>query len=445
MAEEKTNVYNRAELSKTTAFKKPVGTSNNGPEPSYYIEYKEDSAYHRHGETQLIKADEAFIGREAKCLIRFDTEHFPTVSREHAVIQREGDAYKIVHKSQTNATLVNGSIISQSFYLQDGDEIQLSEGGPRISFLLKDKPQASDGTGGGKLRSYKLVTIILAAIVAAGALGFGLWKYFSGAARNVEKLSADVYTVQMTEFTLTSDAINDGQPFTYKFANFGDTAVPSATGFMTSDNHLVTSHHVVEPWLYKDCTASSILEDPIAYANLVLTKFGGNITATFKANSNDGKIVEFTSNECVVKPADTKELSLPASAGQFRGMPVRLAVSPNDYVYVQRKMNSNIVADPSLWSTLSSGSDLHIVGILPENAKDVNGNPVAVNAKPGLVKVTLTDMDKVGEDCISLSQPVPLRPGSPVFCKKRGKYYFIGTLVSMPDEPGVIMPFSELN
>ena len=443
MAEEKTNVYNRAALSKTTAFKKPVNAGSNGPEPCYYIEYKEDSAYHRHGETQLIKADEAFIGREAKCLIRFDTEHFPTVSREHAVIMREGDAYKLVHKSQTNATLVNGSIISQSFYLQDGDEIQLSEGGPRISFLLKDKPNAGGTTGGRKLRSYKLLTIALASIVAACALGFAAWKFLSGASRSLEKLSSDVYVVQMKDFTLISDAINDGQPFTYTFDSYGDTAVPTAAGFMTSDNHLVTSHHVVEPWFYKDCVKDFSIEDPIAYANLVLTQFGGHITATFEAKSDDGKIIEFTSKECVMKPATCKKESLPAHAGQYKGMSVNRATSPNDYVYVQRDVASNIVGDPTMWATLTAGSDLHVLGLLPENTVDVSGAPVAANTKPGVMLVTLTQQDQVGEKIV-LSQPVSLRPGSPVFCKKRGKYYFVGTLVSMPSEAAVIMPFNEI-
>ena len=445
MAEEKTNVYNRAALSKTTAFKKPATPSPNTTEPSYYIEYKEDSAYHRHGETQLIKADEAFIGREAKCLIRFDTEHFPTVSREHAVIVREGENYKLVHRSQTNATLVNGTIIGQSFYLQDGDEIQLSEGGPRIAFLLKDKPKGVGASSGRKLRSYKTVSIILAAILFAGACGFAAYKMLSGAARNIDKLSSDVYTVRMKDFTLISNAINDGQPFTYTFDNYGDTVVPTATGFVTSDNHLITSHHVVEPWLYKDCATDFNIEDPIAYANLILTKFDGHITATFEAKSEDGKIIEFTSKECIAKPADCKEVLLPYHAGQFSNMPVRRAVSPNDYIYVQRDVPSKIIADPSLWNEIGEGTKLFIIGMLPEDAVNSEGEPVANETKPVVTTATITAQDKVGE-IIELGTPIALRAGSPVFCKKHGKYYFIGTLVSMPTDPtSVIMPFTEMN
>ena len=444
MAEEKTNVYNRAALSKTTAFKKSVNQGSNAGEPSYFIEYKDDSAFHRHGETQLIKADEAFIGREAKCLIRFDTEHFPTVSREHAVIVREGENYKLVHRSQTNATLVNGTIITQSFYLQDGDEIQLSEGGPRIAFLLKEKQNGVSASSGRKLRSYKTVSIILAIILAAGACGFAAYKFLSGAARNLDKLSSDVYVVHMKDFTLISDAINDGQPFTYTFDNYGDTAVPTATGFVTSDNHLVTSHHVVEPWLYKDCASDFSLEDPIAYANLILTKFNGHITATFEAKSEDGKIIEFTSKECIMKPATCKDIQLPSQAGQFAGMPVKRAVSPNDYIYVQRDMPSNIMADPTIWDEIGEGTELFIVGMLPENAMNIEGETLAENTKPVVATATITSQDKTGEK-IELNTPIALRAGSPVFCKKHGKYYFIGTLVSLPTDPtAIIIPFTEI-
>lgn len=442
MAEEKTNVYNREALSKTTAFKKPVGSNDNSKEPAYYIEYKEDSAYHRHGESQLIKADEAFIGREAKCLIRFDTEHFPTVSREHAVIVREGENYKLIHMSQTNATLVNGTIINQSFYLQDGDEIQLSEGGPHIAFMLTEKAKAaSNGTSGRKLRSYKLVTFILAAILAVCAGGYAAYKYFSGAARNIEKLSKDVYTVRMTEFTLQSDAINEGEPFSYSFDSYGDTTVPTATGFMTGSNQLVTSHHVVEPWYYRDCTQTkNFNEDPIAYVNLILTQFGGHVVAKFEAKSDDGKIIEFTSDECIFNPAEYQENTLSSRAGQFKGMKVKMATTPNDFAYVKRNVKSNIATDPSLWNTLSDGEDLYIVGAVM-NVQNQDGTVTTFNNKIQCAVATLTGQDQVGNQIV-LAHPVEVSLGSPVFCKKRGKYYCIGTLVSTQGNQSVIMPFN---
>lgn len=443
MAEEKTNVYNRAELSKTTAFKKQAGTAQNTPEPSYYVEYKDDSTYHRRGETQLIKADEAFIGREAKCLIRFDTEHFPTVSREHAVIVREGTNFKLLHRSQTNATLVNGTPIGQSFYLQDGDEIQFSEGGPRVAFMLTDRSKAVGGsTGGRKLRSYKTLTIVLAAIILAAVGGFLAYKYLSGATRSLDKLSADVYTVQMKSFTLMSDAINNGQPFTYTFDIYGDTAVPTASGYMTAGNRFVTSHSVIEPWYYQDCSSNFSIEDPIAYANLVLTKFNGHITATFEAKSEDGKILEFTSKDCAVTPAQLQEVFLPAQAGQYRGMPVKAATSSNDFVYLQRDMPSNIAVDNTALGGLSVGSDLYLIGIVAGEQLSIDGTPVNVT-KPISQKVTIQEGDQMGNP-IELKSTAGLLPGSPVFCKKRGQYCLVGTLVSFPgSEKMTIIPFSE--
>ena len=134
----------------TTEFKRTVsGTINSGMRSVFggegrryfIIEHKDDSALHRRGEQQKMIVDEVFIGRDKKCQVLID-EQFGTVSREHAVIVRDGDRWKLIHRSSTNDTFVNGQRVMGEQYLQNGDEIQLSYNGPRLGFIIPQGDQS---------------------------------------------------------------------------------------------------------------------------------------------------------------------------------------------------------------------------------------------------------------------------------------------------------------
>ena len=107
-----------------------------GSHRQYYIlEYRSSSKYHHTGETQKIIVDQVELGRDPRCQIRFD-DSFTSVSRRHAAITRDGSAWKLVHLSKTNPTLLNGRPVADEWYLQNGDEIQLSSNGPRLGFII---------------------------------------------------------------------------------------------------------------------------------------------------------------------------------------------------------------------------------------------------------------------------------------------------------------------
>ena len=113
-----------------------VGALLNGDGRRYYIlEHKDASKFHKAGASQKIIIDQIELGRDEKCQVRFD-DSFPTVSRRHAAIVKDGDGWKLVHLSTTNSTLLNGQSVSTEHPLQNGDEIQLSVGGPRLGFLV---------------------------------------------------------------------------------------------------------------------------------------------------------------------------------------------------------------------------------------------------------------------------------------------------------------------
>ena len=107
----------------------------------YELVHKTRSKYHQEGAVQKIIIDNIEIGRDPKCQVRFD-ESFTTVSRRHAAIVKDGEGWKLVQLSKTNSTYLNGNKVSDSWYLQSGDEIQLSTGGPKMGFVV---PQGDAG------------------------------------------------------------------------------------------------------------------------------------------------------------------------------------------------------------------------------------------------------------------------------------------------------------
>lgn len=107
----------------------------------YILEHKAASRYHDIGDEQRIIVDEIELGRDPKCQVRFD-ESFATVSRQHAAIVKDGNGWKLIPLSATNSTLLNGIRLTAPWYLQNGDEIQLSVGGPKLGFIV---PQGDKG------------------------------------------------------------------------------------------------------------------------------------------------------------------------------------------------------------------------------------------------------------------------------------------------------------
>lgn len=103
----------------------------------YTLVHKVSSQYHKAGESQPIIVDEIELGRDPRCQVRFD-DNFPTVSRRHAAIMREGENWKLVQLSKTNPTFLNGRPVQDQWYLQNGDEIQLSTNGPKLGFIIPE-------------------------------------------------------------------------------------------------------------------------------------------------------------------------------------------------------------------------------------------------------------------------------------------------------------------
>jgi len=198
-----TNPYKRSFSSSVGS---GIGSVFGGSGRQYYIlEHKNNSKYYRTGQSQEIIVDQIEIGRDPKCQVRFD-ESFPTVSRRHAAIVRSGDKWKLVPLSTTNPTFLNGAKVDREWFLQNGDEIQFSAGGPRIGFIIPSGSNAAVGSlkltrrlslfRQQALRPYKqAITALSVALVLllAGSLGYGIFSYQKQEkllAKNVELATA---------------------------------------------------------------------------------------------------------------------------------------------------------------------------------------------------------------------------------------------------------------
>ena len=196
-----------------------MGAIFNGSGRTYYmLEHKTSSKFHQAGETQKIIIDQVELGRDASCQVRFD-ESFDTVSRKHAAIERDGDNWKLVHLSSSNPTLVNGRPIQDSYYLQSGDEIQLSVNGPRLGFIVPQGKQALTSSikltermnlfRQQALRPYRRAIWVLGSLLVLAILGFGAWNYSLTKDNQALKAEMATYQAQMDSLSLEKERLDN--------------------------------------------------------------------------------------------------------------------------------------------------------------------------------------------------------------------------------------------
>ncbi len=187
----------------------------NGSGRTYYIlEHKVSSKYHKAGEAQEIIVDQIELGRDSKCQVQFD-ESFQTVSRRHAAIVRDGENWKLIQLSKTNTTFLNGHPVQNEWYLQNGDEIQLSVNGPKLGFIIPTGNKAKTGSIGlsrrlslfreQALRPYKAAMAVMGAVIVlliAGGVTYGVLDHMGDVKREkmtaaqIQQMQADADSIQ---------------------------------------------------------------------------------------------------------------------------------------------------------------------------------------------------------------------------------------------------------
>jgi pSer/pThr/pTyr-binding forkhead associated (FHA) protein/uncharacterized RDD family membrane protein YckC len=86
-------------------------------------------------QTRSFEGDRLLIGREPTCNLQLN---HPSVSRQHCVIVRKGDVFVLQDLRSSNGTFVNGRKVSGTFYLNNGDDLQVGE--YTLRFLFESAP-----------------------------------------------------------------------------------------------------------------------------------------------------------------------------------------------------------------------------------------------------------------------------------------------------------------
>lgn len=484
---------------KTTQFKRTVsGTLNSGVRSVFgsegrryfIIEHKDDSALHSRGEQQKLIVDEVFIGRDAKCQVRID-EKFGTVSREHALIVKDGENWKLIHRSQTNQTYVNGQLVHGEVIMQNGDEIQLASNGPRLGFIIPQGEQSLVKSIGltarlnlfrqQALRPYKTALAIISAVALLAIAGLVTWNIM--ASKNYEKKFADlmhemenkridtvvqekliriyggggaasssnnainsdnanvpsgellpfeeaVYFVRMTDITMTYE----GETSTFPFG----AAAPCATGFINSDGYFITARHVIEPWAY--FYDLSDLENPLTQAAIV-QYLGGTIDATIVAESKNGDRRTYHYTDFTVTKDRDKEVEVTATDNSEMNYKIRKAFSSNDYAYLKTNTKSNLVMNKQLATKIAAGTQLDVLGFPYSMGGEKN------NIRPQYTYATTSNSGLYhGQIAVTGFNAENGNSGGPVFCKDGDKFYVVGVVSStLGNHGGIIIPVSSIN
>src|SRR5215813_13077684 len=90
----------------------------------------------------LISTSRARIGRDPGCEVALPPEHYPMVSREHAILSIENGRVRLSDNQSTNGTFVNGTKVSNAM-LTKLDRFQLGKEGPEFEIKVIEEQMAA--------------------------------------------------------------------------------------------------------------------------------------------------------------------------------------------------------------------------------------------------------------------------------------------------------------
>lgn len=392
----------------------------------YILEHKEDSKFHKAGESQKIIIDQVELGRAPSCQVRFDEIQYPTVSRRHAAIEKDGEGWKLIHLSTVNSTFVNGRKIETEWHLQNGDEIQLSMNGPRLGFIVPAGKQSLVSSirmterlelfRKQALRPYKnAIAAICTLLVMVSCLGgyaiwtqnqeiVGLLAESKHQTEVMDKLTKDIAAqdsinellkTENEEIKKRNDALQGELSKTANLSKYVEAAKPyvyavlttvklefpngeseqmtsQGTGFLLNDGRFVTARHCVQPWLYD---TGSLLE---AYAISRIYK-DVNFLVSIKAVNMEGDVKTFIPQNFTVDSSRDVNFNFTIDLGDGNNVtaagtsaiPVTLGdgtvlgdetMMGSDWAYAKVNGSKGLASAPSLSSNLKASTTVHLLG-----------------------------------------------------------------------------------
>lgn len=453
----------------------------------YILEHKVSSRYHKAGEAQEIIIDQIELGRDSKCQVQFD-ESFSTVSRRHAAIVRDGDNWKLIQLSQTNTTFLNGRPIQNEWYLQNGDEIQLSVNGPKLGFIIPSGNKATTGSIGlsrrlslfrqQALKPYKTAMTVMAAcifLLIGGGVFMGIYyhnklsdmdKVMTRYQENIAEIEAQ--NAELTRRIAVRDSLNKVMEERYRrqkataapdiaalvnkvksdvffietteYATDGNTMTDAisgstGTGFLLEDGTFVTARHCVQTWRIPSSTEHAVLYGFAASQ-------GWRITTRIIAYGPNGKEFEFSDTNFTMNTAHDKTTTVWDDKGHSYSVYL-MGASSTDWAYAKTDIHNKplrkgkIKCDPNLSAQLHAGTEVHVLGYpMGLGYKDGTANKGA-EAIYNSMKVARDGLSKDG--MIMMSQGVAHgNSGGPLFVVKDGNFYAIGIVSRLMRETQMV-------
>ena len=399
-----------------TAGMKVLGGANI---PTYTLEYLTGTNRKKKGEFETIVVPYIELGRDSKCGVRFGDDT-PTVSRKHAAITRENNETKILNLSKSNPTLVNGRPVKNQYYLNNGDEIQLSMEGPRLRYNTTKSGTAKIGFTSKmnlvmqqSIRPYKVAASMMLALFLMVSLGGGY--YISELIDQTEQLDtltreqastiADLNRQNEDFSGLLTQSQEQLEEFRKRHQELSENLEEqrqisdSLSNLMASDNlsyadlvekvndqvlgifatkTLVTTSGNTRVYEYEEpllmCTGFLMGNGVFVTARHCVDGYinqrdwnfidhsGGTVTSHFIARNHDGSIEFSFTNRDLEADYDQDVLVNHTHEG-VRGV-IRNAryFNGTDWAYYQTNFNTGVAYDKSLPHNIRNGTELFVLG-----------------------------------------------------------------------------------
>ena len=464
----------------------------------YILEHKVSSQYHKAGESQRIIIDEITIGRDPKCQVRFD-ESFGTVSRMHAAIKKEGENYVLYQLSKINTTYLNGVAVKDRWYLQNGDEIQLSTNGPKLGFIVPQGEQSLVKSIGLSARlslfrqqalaPYKkamtVLSILLVLAIAGGVTASVLQgKKITQQEKQITQLKQvqEEYKAKTAQALSKNeelnkeiarlDSIQKHQPkysggggirptgsaanliqnvkgsvcyletYTYVEMDGEKTLVSgcSGTAFLLDDGTLVTARHCVEPWLF------SWDEDGLML-NALYTMKAARVYSVMKAHYGN-QVITLTNDNFSINRSKDVTCEIEDGVSVTIVWPIKHIGSQSmfgtDWACARTSHRGSIKADYEASSSLKAGEKLYVLGFPRRLGVDDGSKHV----EPIFNELSVARDGLNDGDCIMITAGTDHgNSGGPVFVERKGKLVAVG-IVSRGDsrsaEYGHLVPIKNI-
>jgi pSer/pThr/pTyr-binding forkhead associated (FHA) protein/V8-like Glu-specific endopeptidase len=465
----------------------------------YVLEHRTHSQKHKAGEVQEIIVDYVELGRNPKCQIRFGDD-MPTVSRRHAAIAKENEQWIIKNLGSVNQTIVNGRPVAKQWFLQNGDELQLSADGPKIGFIVpQNNTTASLGLSKRlslfrkqALRPYKTAISVLSIVfvIAMAGLAYGIWDA-NQKTQDIRKEFAQLEELNQQEADSLKQQIAQNERLRGQMENklrelegsmariSERNATNAASANQNPSEEANINFAALYPGVYqiildeftitfegetyrednsvtfgsgfllndgRFVTARHVVE-PWYYAQEddaellnynALVQMGAAIKAKYKAVSPSGTSFTFTNQEVTVDRSQDRTVNFINESGE-RLMLKIAPIGPTDWARLNTNHTNGLDFDARTCDNLSMRTKL-----------DVLGYPLGMTARSGsnispIYGSCVVSADGLQDGIILISDRnfEHGNSGGPVFLEKNGKHVVVGIIsAGTGDGIGFIVPVS---